>query len=225
MSAANIVSDFTVVTAENQTNGKGQLGSLWLSEQAKNLTFSVFLDVSFLPMTHMFFLNCAVSVSLFKTLKELNVLNLNIKWPNDILSDKLKISGILIENIIKKEGGNHSIIGIGLNVNQTQFSEEFRATSLKKCTGVDHDLDVVLQVFLKCFQDEIKRLKDKQYDLIYKDYDSVLFKKNKPATFKNATGDLFVGFIKGVTENGLLEVLLEDQVLKTFRLKEVQLLY
>ena len=84
MSVAKLVSDFTVVVAENQTNGRGQLGNIWLSEQAKNLTFSIFLDVSFLPITHQFYLNCAVSVSLFNTLKQLNIPNLNIKWPNDI---------------------------------------------------------------------------------------------------------------------------------------------
>ena len=225
MSSAKIVSDFTVVVAENQTKGKGQLGNVWLSEQGKNLTFSVFLDVSFLPLSRQFYLNCAVSVSLFKTLKELNILNLNIKWPNDILSDNLKVSGILIENIVKHSGVNHSIIGVGLNVNQTEFNKKLKATSLKISTGLVYDLDEILFIFLKYLREEILRLKDKQYHLIYVDYESVLFKKNKPATFKNATGDLFMGFIKGVNENGHLQILLEDHVLKTFQLKEVQLMY
>ena len=225
MSSAKIVSDFTVVVAENQTKGKGQLGNVWLSEQGKNLTFSVFLDVSFLPLSRQFYLNCAVSVSLFKTLKELNILNLNIKWPNDILSDNLKVSGILIENIVKHSGVNHSIIGVGLNVNQTEFNKKLKATSLKISTGLVYDLDEILFIFLKYLREEILRLKDKQYHLIYVDYESVLFKKNKPATFKNATGDLFMGYIKGVNENGHLQILLEDHVLKTFQLKEVQLMY
>ncbi len=224
MLKASLVSSFTVVVAENQTEGKGQMGSVWETEKGSNLTFSVFVEASFLKIEHQFYLNCAIAVAIFNTLKKFQVPNLHIKWPNDILSDNKKISGVLIENT-KTKSGNNTIIGIGLNVNQLQFPTNFKATSMKKQTGVLYNLDEVLQLFLQNLKLQINRLQLNLFDEVYADYDLVLFKKNKPATFKNATGKMFTGYIKGVTKNGLLQVLLEDEIIKEFRLKEIQLLY
>jgi len=213
-----------VVVAENQTNGKGQRGSVWLTEKGKNLTFSVFVDISFLPVSHHFYFNCAVALAIYNGLNKFNIPQLSLKWPNDILSANKKISGVLIENTIKSDK-NHAIVGIGLNVNQTVFENNLNASSLKSITGIVYDLDEVLRVIVEQLKIQIDCLRVNDFDQIHHSFEAVLFRKNKPSTFKNAEGELFMGFIKGVSNTGKLQVLLEDDVVKEYRLKEVRLLY
>lgn len=220
-----MLSDFTVVFTENQTNGRGQMGSDWVSGAGTSLTFSVFLDSSFLTLKNQFYLNCAVALSVYTVVERIIEQRVAIKWPNDILCQQKKIAGILIENIVKNTSTTHAVIGVGLNVNQTDFNNLPKATSLLKLVGRSYDLESLLVLIVKELQFQVQRLRAAKYLEIAAAYDAVLFRKNKPSTFKNAKGDLFMGYIKSVNSSGHLEVLLEDEVLKEFRLKEIQLLY
>lgn len=217
--------DFTVVCTANQTSGKGQLGSEWHANEGENLTFSVFLNTSFILLSNHFYLNCAVSIAVFNVLKKIRVPKPSIKWPNDILSENNKLCGILIENVVKSSAETHAIIGIGLNVNQTLFNPQFKASSLKNCKGIHYELDEVLLMLIVELQLQVERLKAEKYVALHRAYEAELFRKNKPSTFKNAEGELFSGFIKHVTSSGMLQVLLEDEIIQEFRLKEVKLLY
>jgi BirA family biotin operon repressor/biotin-[acetyl-CoA-carboxylase] ligase len=165
------------------------------------------------------------ALALFKQLKRLNIPKLFIKWPNDILSADKKVCGVLIENTIKQSKMESSVIGIGLNVNQLQFDNLPRASSLKLITGVTYNLDEILIDFIEDLKMYFKFLEEKDFERIKDEYNSKLFRKNKPSTFKNAKGELFSGYIKGISESGGLIVLLEDAVLKTFNLKEITLMY
>ena len=220
----NMVEDYTVVIANYQTRGRGQMGTVWDSEKGKNLMFSLFKDLSMHDVEFPFYICMAISLSILKTLKELNVPDLYIKWPNDILSADKKICGILIENVIKNKL-NSTIIGIGINVNQTEFNALHKASSLKNITGVQYDLDEILYNIIKNTKYYSSLLEEAKYDDVKNEYEMNLFRKNKPSTFKNANGELFSGFIKGVTKYGKLQVLLEDEIVKKFDLKEIQLLY
>ena len=95
------VENFTVVTAENQTKGKGQMGAVWNSEIGKNLIMSVLIKDFLFNSKDVFNLNIAVSLAVIKSLERLEIPNLSIKWPNDIMSGDKKIGGILIENSFK----------------------------------------------------------------------------------------------------------------------------
>ena len=141
--------DYTVVSAEYQTNGRGQMGTIWNSENSKNLTVSVFKDVSKLYLEHPFYISMATSLALIKTLQSFSIPKLSIKWPNDILSEDKKICGILIENVIKQNRLRASIIGVGLNVNQTDFEGLPKAASLKLLLGNTFNLDEVLYTLIK----------------------------------------------------------------------------
>ena len=123
--------DFAVVTARYQTKGRGQRATTWQSEKDKNLIISVLKKEIDLNPQRQFLLNIVVSLALFKTLETLQIPKLSIKWPNDILSHDKKIAGILIELILKKNTIDKAIIGIGLNVNQTNFKELSSASSLR----------------------------------------------------------------------------------------------
>ena len=135
-----------VVVTDYQTSGKGQGLNVWESEYGKNLLFSIALDMSFLKAENQFLLTQMVSVVMIEVLKKyLPEDSLFIKWPNDIYFKNEKIAGILIKNEIKGMMMGTSIIGIGLNVNQTSFDESLpNPISMKMITGNDFDLKLIL---------------------------------------------------------------------------------
>ena len=140
----NIVDN--VVVADFQTSGKGQGRNVWESEDGKNLLFSIALDMSFLKAENQFVLTQLISVVMIDVLKKyLPEDSLFIKWPNDIYFNDKKIAGILIKNEIKGMMLGTSIIGIGLNVNQTDFDKNLpNPISMKMITGKDYDLEEIL---------------------------------------------------------------------------------
>lgn len=217
--------DFTVVIAKKQTKGRGQMGTNWISEEGKNLTFSVLKKGIDLDVSRQFELNMKVSLAIFEALKELNIPNLNIKWPNDILSANQKICGILIENILLGSKIQSSVIGIGLNINQLQFGDLQKVASLKSITGIEYNLDEVLQVILSKLAVNLEHCNTASYKDLFHAYQKQLFRINKPSTFTDMKGNTFMGFIKGVSREGKLQLLLEDEIMKEFALKEIQLLY
>ena len=225
LSSKNNIEDYTVVVANFQTNGRGQMGTNWLSEDAKNLTFSVFKNINCLDNNEQFYLSIATSLAVFKALKQFNIPELKIKWPNDILSSNQKVCGILIENVIKNGKMSAAIIGIGININQADFNEVINATSLKNITGVVYDKDEVLNTIINQIENYESLIQNRNFKLLKEEYEQFLFRKDKPSTFKDKNGYLFMGFIKGISDKGLLLVLLEDNILKEFDLKEIKLLY
>ncbi|MBR9845010.1 MAG: biotin--[acetyl-CoA-carboxylase] ligase [Algicola sp.] len=225
LSTEESVEDFTVVVADYQTDGRGQMGTQWQSQNDKNLMFSVFKEVEGLDITSHFYLSMAVSLAVFEALKLFQINQLKIKWPNDILSEQHKLSGILIENVIKQNSLQSSIIGIGINVNQTQFNDLPNATSMQLVSGRTFDREHVLNEVLKQLTHYFSLLKSKSLSILKEAYEANLFRKDKPSTFKDKKGNLFAGFIKGVSDSGHLNVLVEDDIIKSFDLKEVQLLF
>lgn len=219
------VEDYTTVVAKHQTNGRGQMGSVWSSETSKNLTFSVFKDVSKMYIEHPFYISTATALAILKTLQGLNIPKLSVKWPNDILSENKKICGILIENVIKQNNLYASIIGIGLNVNQKSFENLPKASSLITITGTVFNLDEILNSILSNLKAHFIELEKGNLSFLKDTYETYLFRKNKPSTFKNAEGFVFSGFIKAVSVSGNLLVLLEDDIVKEYDLKDISLLY
>lgn len=225
LSVSGDVQDGLAVVAKFQTNGRGQMGTVWSSQDAKNLTFSVFKDVSFLDIEHHFYISIAVSLAVYDALNRLGIQRVKVKWPNDILSDNKKIAGILIENVIKLNVITGSVIGIGLNVNQTDFTDLPSASSLLLLSGQVYDLDEVLNMVLKQIDIHFEYLKSGRFKMLKSRYESHLFRKNKPSTFRNAEGALFLGYIVGVSELGNLLIRVENNIIKSFDFKEVSLLY
>lgn len=218
------VSDSTIVTAKFQTKGKGQLGANWESEDSKNLIFSIYKKDLGIEVKDQFIISIIVSLALIKTLKKNNLPNLRIKWPNDIMSENKKICGILIENIVKEKHIKHAVIGIGLNVNQTIFDNLPNASSIKKITGNTHNKDEILKELANNINRSFEMIYSSSSEIIFKKYEELLYRINKPSTFKNLKGENFTGFIKGVNKLGKLNVMLDDNKLESFDLKEISIL-
>ena len=212
--------DYTVIVTNQQTKGRGQMGSVWESEANKNLIFSVFKDLSEFRIEHSFYLSMIVSLSILDALKLMGIHNLWIKWPNDILSDNKKICGILIENVVKNNKLSSAIIGIGLNVNQLEFNNLPNAASLKSATGINYNLDELLINILGSLTLKFDQYKKGEFVEFKQKYEEVLYRINKPSTFQDKKGKLFQGIIQGVTNSGKLCILLEENVIEAFDHKE-----
>lgn len=216
--------DFCVVTTKRQTKGKGQVGAEWYSEEDKNLTISVLKNKPCIRLPYQFLLNILVSLSIVKTLEHYKVPKLAIKWPNDILSDHCKVSGILIENIIKSNEIDCSVIGIGLNVNQELFEGLPKVSSMKLILGTPIDKDELLHKLIKNIQFYFSLYAKMGEEIVNAEYESYLFRKDKPSTFELPDHSLFTGIIRGVTDLGKLCVQVEDAT-KEYNLKELKLRY
>ncbi len=218
------VENYTVVMANEQTKGKGQMGAKWFSEKGKNLTMSVLIKNIQLRNDIVFSLNVATALSVLNVLKKNQIPNVSIKWPNDIMSDSKKVSGILIENSLKPDGSFNSVIGIGLNVNQTNFEGLPQATSLRCITGKSYNLEEIAALLRDCIEMNIQKM-FQDAELLWKQYHENLYKLNYPSAFEGQMGNRFMGIIQKVTQDGKLEVLLEDDSLAHYEVKEVKMLY
>jgi len=219
------LNDFTVVAANHQYKGRGQRGTTWESEKGKNLTFSVLKKHDALFVQQQFSLNIKVSLAVYRTLMGLQIPDLKIKWPNDILSGNYKICGTLIENILSGSKIQASVIGIGLNINQIDFANLPNVSSLKLIVGNHFDLNEVLNKLLKNLKDIFDPLLNGDENKLKEAYLNALFRKDKAATFKNQSNEMFTGIIRTISEEGKLIIEIEDKVLTAYDLKEVQLLY
>lgn len=216
--------NFTVVTAENQTKGKGQMGSVWTSEASKNLTMSILVKDFIIDISQLFTLNIAVSLAVITVLKSYKIPDLSIKWPNDIMSYNRKIGGILIENTIKSDGTIISVVGLGLNVNQTNFDNLPKASSLAVICAAKFDKDELLFSICDAIEKNVNFCKYNSADL-WSDYSTKLYKKGLPMPFSDQKSKNFMGIIEGVSSVGKLQVLLEDDSIAEFDIKEIQMLY
>jgi BirA family biotin operon repressor/biotin-[acetyl-CoA-carboxylase] ligase len=218
--------NFTTVVADEQISGKGQHENSWFASPKKNLTLSVFIRFPKLFITNKTYLNFAVSLAIFDCLESLNTPNISIKWPNDILSGKQKVCGILIEPNLQGEFVKSAIIGIGLNVNEDVFPVELpKATSLKIIHKKVFNLEIVMQKLLDKLDEKIGLLNKNKFSLLEEEYLKHLYKKDIVATFSTKENTIFSGIIKGVSKtNGKLQVLLENENIEEFGIQEIKFL-
>lgn len=194
-----------VIMAQFQDDGRGQRGAVWQSKSGENLLFSAILDGSLMKECPPFYLSKCVAVSIRDTLSYFLKHKIHLKWPNDVLVERRKIAGVLIESQWKGNNLFSSIIGVGLNVNQTHFEYGFDATSMKLLSANDYDLKEVLQVLCAKLNFNFNRLLSKEYSGLQQDYLSSLYKYNEKTHFK--IGDkLEEVVLKDVNENGMVSL-------------------
>src|SRR5690606_13767551 len=202
LSATSVLENFTVVWANVQLQGKGQMGSVWVTEDAKNLTFSIYLKENNTSIDNLFNLNVLVANAVLKALFSLNLTNIYVKWPNDILSYNKKIAGILIENNIHANGSISSVIGIGINCEQTNFDGFTQASSILKQYNITPDRLELLTAIVENIKTSFNNLED-QADDEWNYYHNHLFRKDTVSTFESKDGALlFNGIIKEVNRHG-----------------------
>lgn len=204
--SGNNVFEGMVIITDNQTAGRGQRGNVWEASVGENLTFSLILKPNFLKASEQFKLNVAVSLGVLDCLSEYIDDDLKVKWSNDIYFQNQKMGGILIENTLQGYQIGFSVIGIGLNINQTQFPVP-NATSLRNVTTnpLKYDLSDLLSELLACIEKNYLAVKNGDYEVLKERYLSNLFRINEFHHFRK-NGQLFLGKIVGIDESGQLGI-------------------
>jgi BirA family biotin operon repressor/biotin-[acetyl-CoA-carboxylase] ligase len=211
----------TVVITSNQTAGRGQRGNVWHVEPNQNITMSIILKPGFLMISEQFFLNVIVSLAILDVLAEFFNEATHIKWPNDILVHEKKICGILIENQLRGKNMETSVIGIGLNVNQTNSLPE-NATSLAKESKRLWDLDELFGKILGRLESRYLQLKQQKFVVLKTEYLENLYRKNQKHVFQTDS-ETFKGEITGVDDQGKLVVAVGNEV-RYFEVKQIRYL-
>ena len=204
-----------VVVAEYQTAGKGCGSNSWESERGKNLLFSAFIHPKDFQAKSQFIITQLVSVSLCRAVERFVNRPVEIKWPNDIYVGDKKICGVLIENRLQGHMVKDTIIGVGLNVNQTEFkSDAPNPVSIKQLTGRDTDRDELLAAFL----DELQRAIENKG--IHQAYMNHLYRREGLHPFE-ANGKRFMATVVGTTDDGRLMLQDANGIAHLYRFKEV----
>ncbi len=216
--------NYTIVLANEQTNGRGQMGTVWSSEAGKNLTVSVLvkdLDVNDITIYEF---NVLIALAAVETVVSCTDATIQIKWPNDIMADGKKIVGILIENSYKSNLTFTAVVGIGMNLNQTNFDHLPQANSLVNITGVEWDPEFMARKLVENIEKMRADLKDNSSEL-WERYNQLLFKRDVPSVFEDTKGNRFMGIITSVNEQGQLVVLEENDSINTYELKQIKMLF
>ena len=185
------------IYAGYQTAGRGQTGNSWESEKGKNLICSILLP----PNKNLYFLNIAVSVAILRLFDE----PLTIKWPNDIYWKDKKLAGILLENAIIGNEVKYAIGGIGLNVNQTEFTSDApNPVSLKQISGKEYAIDQLMQDLL----DAIHTILNEPEEAVWSTYKAHLYRREGYWPFADQNGT-FEAQIEDILPTG--EIVLRDK--------------
>jgi BirA family biotin operon repressor/biotin-[acetyl-CoA-carboxylase] ligase len=210
----------TVILAEVQTLGRGQKGNTWESRKGMNLTFSFILMPAFLEAHRHFYLLMSISMGILDLLRQEGIKS-QIKWPNDMVTENRKIGGILIENSMKGNSLSSSVVGIGLNVNQTRFTfKGGNPTSIKLELGHAIDRENLFADAMKHLTAWINKLYRKEWSMIRESYLQHLFQFDQWADYTDAEGD-FRGRITGVLEGGELSVEKQHGIIHHYGFKDI----
>lgn len=212
-----------VILAHFQTQGRGQRGSFWQSHPNQNLTFSFALPTEYLSIHDSFIISKAVSLAIYELISERLESHVSIKWPNDILVSDRKICGMLIESKLT-ENGRYTIIGIGLNVNQTQFFKGNKATSLALELGKPLAVMPVLQELIKKLNRNLDPISSGHFDDLEARYMDSLYGANQWVKFSEENRS-YLGQIREVDNSGVMLVKSKQGHAKNYRTKEVEISY
>lgn len=213
----------TCICAYFQTEGKGQRSNQWLSLPSENLLVSFILYPPMHAASEPFTLSKAAALAVRETIAELTNHSVEIKWPNDILIDGKKIAGILIENQWLGSTWHAAVVGIGININQREFDVE-HATSLSLITDLVTDPEIVLKNLKAKLSAHYTRFCGKEYAALALEYNEQLFGRKTMHTYITAQGLMLAQVIQ-VLHDGRLELRTSENVLQTFDLSEVRLVY
>ena len=222
------IDKMAVFAAKYQTAGRGQRGNKWLSKAGDNLTFSIALRLGNEGMpkitpTEQFYISIITTLAICDYLRHCGI-NPLIKWPNDIYVKNKKICGILIENQLSGNKVSSSIIGIGLNLNQTEFAPELmNPTSIALLTSTkttpEHALDTFLPFFIKRL-DALSNAYGKSN--AFKEFQQLMYRKDSSYPYRDClSGKEFIGKIKGISAEGFLLMEMPDKSIQSFSFKEI----
>lgn len=213
--------EVTLVTAEFQTAGRGQIGNSWESESGENLLFSLLIHPQNIEASQQFLISQISALSAKEALEAFTD-GLSVKWPNDIYWHDKKIGGMLIENDLSGHTITNCIIGIGLNINQEKFhSPAPNPISLFQIIGKKIEKRFVLERFMKTFNTRISSLKIDGGEQVKQDYIQALYRRNGMHPYADETGRFEARIVK-IEPTGHIVLEKVDGSRHTYAFKEVK---
>lgn len=211
-----------VVWADFQTAGRGQRGHEWHSRKGENLTFSVVLEPTFVPVAEQFSVSEVVALSLVDMLSDYGI-EARIKWTNDIYVGDKKLVGILIEHSLAATTLRKTIVGVGINVNQTEFDASLpNPVSMAQLLEKELNAEEVLHCFLSHIQRNYELLRGGKKVELHDRYNSLLYRLNEYHTYALPSGERFSAKILGTASNGALRLEDAEGNTKDYLFKEVE---
>ena len=210
----------TLVVAESQTQGRGRRGRVWESLQGDSIYMTIILRPSISP-SKASMLTLVMAYSVAESLKELygeKSGNIQIKWPNDIVCNKKKVTGILTEMSAEVDQINYVIIGVGLNLNFTEIPEELKekATSLFLETGIKQERNQVIAKIMEHFEKDYENFfQSGNLKFLQEDYEKLLVNKDAQVRVLDAKGD-YEGIARGINEEGELLIEKDGRIIPVY---------
>lgn len=210
------------IGVEHQTAGRGQRGHSWSSHAGKDLTGSLVLEPQFLPVREQFSISQAVALGVVDLLNQYGI-EAEIKWTNDIYVAGRKVAGILIEHHLAGEHLSRTIVGIGLNVNRSEFDPDLpNPTSMALIAGHDFDREEVLGRLHLALTARYEALRAGGAEALQHDYHARLYRLHREQLFRLPSGEEFVGKIRRVEADGTLRVEHPDGVERGYLFREIE---
>jgi BirA family biotin operon repressor/biotin-[acetyl-CoA-carboxylase] ligase len=213
----------TCILAGFQTDGRGQRSNFWVSRPDENLLVSFILYPRSFMAQQPFLLSMALALAVRNTIAPYTTGNVEIKWPNDILINGKKVAGILLENQWAGTNWQSAVAGIGINVNQPEFTID-KATSLWKQNHHFIEIEALLTELQTCLSREYNRLCNAQNSMINEDYHQKLFGRSDYNLYQTEQGMQKMKVLR-VIEDGRMELVSENGSIRTYSLNEIQLVY
>lgn len=216
------LSEYTIVSTNFQTSGRGQKGNSWSSNRGENLLFSILIFPNMIVANEQFIISQIVALSIRNVLSRITD-GVMVKWPNDIYCNEKKIAGILIENNLFGKTIESSIIGIGININQKIFTTDLiNPVSLFQITGKEFNRDSILEEILSEFGMLYDELKQNKRNKIESQYFENLYRLHGYHWYKDVNG-IFQAKIMNVLPSGYLVLrAIGESVDREYSFKEVQ---
>ena len=211
-----------VIWSEHQSLGRGQRGHSWHSAERKNLTFSVVLHPTFLPIVEQFLLSEVVALSLVDAMAEYGI-ECRIKWTNDIYVEDSKLVGVLIEHSLSGDTLARTIVGIGLNVNQIEFPDDLpNPTSMALCCGREFRREEVLDCFMRKLEEWYEVLASGGKQQVEERYVGGMYHLGEEHHYMLPSGERFSATIRGVLPSGELRLEHADGIVREYAFREVE---
>jgi BirA family biotin operon repressor/biotin-[acetyl-CoA-carboxylase] ligase len=208
------------VAALEQTQGRGQRGNVWHSEPGKNALYSLYIQPQDLAARDQFILSQYTALTVASLLNQYAE-GFSLKWPNDLYWNDQKIGGILIETQLKGNRVDEVILGIGINLNQTEFPKNLpNPVSLTQITGQTYETKAFIETLHEALTEALNDFPRYEPSEIRRHYLEGLYRKQGMHPYSDANG-LFLARIKGITQLGHLVLETQEGQERTYDLKEV----
>jgi BirA family biotin operon repressor/biotin-[acetyl-CoA-carboxylase] ligase len=225
----NNLSNDTLLITSNQTNGSGRFNRKWYTVPFKDLTFSLIKSVNIgIDEVHLinFYSSYVLYISLGEYLSDYKDIEISLKWPNDIILNRKKIAGIILDVKDLKKNLKKFIIGVGINVNNLEFPDDLtlKATSLMNEIKSEINIEIVLIRFIKNFYEKFYLIKNRNE--LMKNWlanariigERISFRKFEDDEDQSVT-------VLDIDTDGGLKVKFENNAIKKFYSGEISIVY